>query len=85
MVAVVAHCPALGVKVYVPEAVLLTVAGDQVPGTEFDDVVGNVGAVVPAQKAAIWVNEGVTLLFTVSVAAFEFTLPDALVPTQRYW
>ena len=65
MVVVVAHCPAFGVKVYVPEAVLLTVEGAHVPGMPLSDVPGNVGAVVPAQNAAICVNVGITGWFTV--------------------
>ena len=41
MVAVVAHWPVVGVKVYVVVAVLL-IAGDQVPLIALFDVVGNV-------------------------------------------
>ena len=40
----VAHWPASGVKVYVPLAVLLTTAGDQVPVIPLSDVNGNTGA-----------------------------------------
>ena len=65
IVVVVAHCPAFGVNVYVPEAVLLTVAGDHVPVIPLVDVPGNVGAVVPAQNGGICVNVGVTGWFTV--------------------
>ena len=42
-VAVVAHWPAVGVNVYVPEVELLTVAGFQVPVIPFVDVFGNDG------------------------------------------
>ena len=42
-----AHCPAVGVKVYVPVEVLLTVAGAQVPVIPLVDVVGRIGAVAP--------------------------------------
>ena len=59
IVVVVAHSLAAGVNVYVPDAVLLTVAGDQVPEILLIEVVGSVGAVVPAQKGAIWVKVGV--------------------------
>ena len=52
------HCPAAGVKVYVPLAVLLIVAGLHVPVIPFVEVAGNRGAVVPAQKAGIAVNDG---------------------------
>ena len=44
-----AHCPAVGVNVYVPELLLLTTAGLQVPLIPFVDVPGNVGTLPPAQ------------------------------------
>ena len=67
-VAVVAHCPAVGVNVYVPLAELLTVPGDQVPEIcgVFVEFVGKTGAVAPAQIGAIAVNVGVTNGFTVT-------------------
>jgi hypothetical protein len=48
IVAVVAQCPAAGVKVYVvvPTVVVLIVAGFQVPGMLLFDVGGSAGAVV---------------------------------------
>ena len=52
-VCVVAHCPAVGVKVYEPLVVLLTVVGDQVPVILFGDVNPSVGAVEPEQNAGI--------------------------------
>jgi hypothetical protein len=56
MVVEFAHCPAVGVKVYVvvPGVTLLTVAF-QVPVYEgvFVDEVGNVGAGSPSQKGII--------------------------------
>jgi hypothetical protein len=82
IVVVVAHCPAVGVNVYVPEVVLFTVDGDHVPEIAFVDVVGNVGAVVPEQKATIGVKVGVVLLFTVTVIpadAAEVQPPEARV------
>ena len=47
-VAVVAHCPADGVKVYVvvPAVAVLIVAGLHVPGIPLLDVAGSVGAVL---------------------------------------
>ena len=48
-VVVLAHCPASGVKVYVPLFALSTTAGDQVPVTELLDVFGNVGTGSPSQ------------------------------------
>jgi hypothetical protein len=49
----------------VPLVVLLTFAGDHVPTIPFNEVVGNTGAVVPAQKAGIVLNVGVTNGLTV--------------------
>jgi hypothetical protein len=46
MVVVVAHCPAVGVNVYVVVAVLL-IAGDHVPVMLLLDVVGKAGIEVP--------------------------------------
>jgi hypothetical protein len=65
MVVVVAHCPAVGVNVYVVVAVLL-IAGDQVPVYPLFDVVGNVNE-PPLQIGATAVNVGVIGLFTVTV------------------
>jgi hypothetical protein len=45
----VAHCPASGVNVYVPEFLLSTVAELHVPVIPFNDVVGSVGTPDPAQ------------------------------------
>ena len=47
-VVIVAHCPAVGVKVYVVVAVLL-MAGLQEPVMPFVDVVGNAGIEAPEQ------------------------------------
>jgi len=63
---VVAHCPASGVKIYVPLAVLLTTAGDQVPVMPLIDVVGNTGATVPEQIGAMAEKVGVTFDMTVT-------------------
>jgi hypothetical protein len=65
-VVVVAQSPTVGVKVYVPLAVLLTVAGLQVPVIPLVDVVGNTGAVAPLQIAGTAANVGVTFVFTVT-------------------
>jgi hypothetical protein len=62
---VVAHCPELGVKVYVPEVVLLTVAGFHVPEMPFNEVAGKTGAGSPWQIAGIGLKDGVTAGFTV--------------------
>ena len=59
-VVVVAHCPAVGVKVYVPLAVLLT-NGDHVPviAGVFVELDGKAGAVAPKQIEAIAAKVGV--------------------------
>ena len=64
---VVAHCPTVGVKVYVPLAVLLT-KEDQVPviAGVFVEFVGKIGAVAPEQIAATAAKVGVTFGFTVT-------------------
>jgi acetyl-CoA carboxylase carboxyltransferase component len=68
-VAVVAHWPAVGVKVYVvvPTTVVLMVEGDQVPLMPLTDVNGNAGAVEFKQSEPNGLNVGVTLGFTVIV------------------
>ena len=63
----VAQSPAVGVKLYVPEVVLLTVAGLQVPLMPLFDVVGKVGAVAPEQISVRIVKDGRTLGCTVMV------------------
>ncbi|MET3886010.1 hypothetical protein [Niastella sp. OAS944] len=65
-VVVVAHCPAVGVKVYVVVAVLLS-AGAQLPVIPLLDVVGNGDKVAPEQIGATAVNVGVTFGLTVIV------------------
>jgi hypothetical protein len=62
----VAHWPAVGVNVYVPLAVLLTTAGDQVPVMPLFDVNGSTGATEPSHIAAIGLNVGVTFDVTVT-------------------
>jgi hypothetical protein len=63
IVAVEAHCPAVGVNVYNVVAVLL-LAGDHVPVIPFNEVVGNEN-ISPEQIEAIWVKVGVTIGFIV--------------------
>jgi hypothetical protein len=64
-----AHCAADGVNVYVPDAVLLTVAGLQLPVIPFVDVPGNAGTEPPEQivREVPKLNAGVTLGLTVTV------------------
>jgi hypothetical protein len=68
-VVVVAHCPAVGVNVYVPVTVLLTMAGLHVPVILLVDVLGNVGTVPPEQIVSVVpkLNTGVMLGVTVTV------------------
>ena len=65
-VAVVAHWPAVGVKVYVVVAVLFK-AGDHVPVIPFREVVGNGESVAPEQIAGTAANVGVTFGITVII------------------
>ena len=65
-VVVVAHWPAVGVKVYVVVAVLSN-AGAQVPVIPLFDVVGKAANTAPEQIAATGVKVGVTFAFTVIV------------------
>ena len=64
--AVVAHCPAVGVNVYVVVVVLFS-AGDQLPVIAFNDVVGNADNVPPEQIGVTALNVGVTFILTVIV------------------
>ena len=66
MVAVVAHNPEVGVKVYVVVAVL-SIAGDQVPVIPLVEVVGNADKLAPEQIVATCVNVGVVFGVTVIV------------------
>ena len=67
-VAVVAHCPAVGVNVYVPEFWLSTADGLHVPVIPLPDVVAREGTLPPAQivKLVPKVNVGVMLGLTVT-------------------
>jgi hypothetical protein len=65
-VAVVAHCPAVGVNVYVVVAVLFK-AGAQEPVMPLLEVVGNAVSVAPEQIGATAVNVGVMFGLTVIV------------------
>jgi hypothetical protein len=66
IVAVVAHCPAVGVKVYVV-VVVLSKAGDQLPVTPLFEVVGSGDKVAPEHIGATAVNVGAILGLTVIV------------------
>ena len=59
MVAVVAHCPAVGVKVY-NVVFVLSKGGDQFPVIPFKEVVGKAEIVAPGQTAGTAVNVGTT-------------------------
>ena len=66
--AVVAHCPAFGVKIYVSPAVLLTVVGDHVPVILLVEVVGKEGTLPPEQIVSDVpkLKVGLTGVFTVT-------------------
>jgi hypothetical protein len=66
IVAVVAHCPVVGVNVYVV-VVVLSNAGAQVPVMPLFEVVGNGAKVAPEHIGATAVNVGVTFGLTVIV------------------
>jgi hypothetical protein len=66
-IAVVAHCPAVGVKVYVV-VVLLSKAGDQRPVYPSSEVVGSAFNVPPGHIGATAVNVGSIFGFTVIVS-----------------
>jgi hypothetical protein len=66
IVAVVAHRPSVGVKVYTVVAVLF-IAGDQVPVILLLEVVGKADKLAPEQMAATAAKVGVTCEFTVMV------------------
>ena len=71
-VAVVAHCPAVGVNVYVVVAVLFN-AGDQVPVNPLVEVVGSAVSVAPEHIGAtalkVGVMFGLTTIVNVAVVA----------------
>jgi len=61
-----AHCPPVGVNVYVPVAALLTVAGLQVPESPLVEVVGNGASGSPEQIAVTAAKVGVMSGLTVT-------------------
>ena len=65
-VVVVAHCPAVGVNVYVVVAVL-SKAGAQVPVMPLLEVVGSAVSVAPEQMGATAVNVGMMFGLTIIV------------------
>ena len=79
IVAVLAHCPAVGVKVYVVVDVLL-ITGLQVPVMLFVELIGKEFIAVPEQTAATLVNVGNAGAVTVTVGdpllAVPVTPPD---------
>ena len=68
---VVAHCPAVGVKVYVPVVVLSTVEGFQIPVYPSFDVDNKIGLVAPEHIGAIAIKLGTTNGFTVTVKPID--------------
>jgi hypothetical protein len=82
-VATLAQSPTVGVNVYVPLAVLLTVTGLHVPVIPLLEVVGKTGAVAPLHIAGIAVNVGVVFATTVTVKGTVAKHP-ALVAVNVY-
>ena len=76
-VAGVAHCPAVGVNVYVPVAVLLTTAGLQVPVIPFIELAGKVTTGSPAQIVVLVPKgkAGTTFGFTTTLKVVPATHP----------
>jgi hypothetical protein len=70
IVAVEAHCPAVGVNVYVV-VVVLSSDGDHVPVMLLFEVVGRAVKLAPEQIAATCVNVGVTIGLTTIVMPFD--------------
>ena len=66
-VVVVPHCPLFGVNVYTPLAVLLTVAGLQVPVIPFEEVAGKVTTEAPAQIVVLVPKEKVGTILGLTV------------------
>lgn|SRR5436190_13978947 len=69
-----AHCPAVGVNVYVPVLVLLTTEGLHVPVIPLSDVVGKPGTEPPEQivmspKLKVGVTFGLTVTVNVTGTA----------------
>ena len=66
-----AQNPGEGVNIYVPEAVLSIIAGDQVPVMPLGDVVGRIGTAPPKQITGAMLNEAVRRGLTVMVKVVE--------------
>jgi hypothetical protein len=81
-VAVVAHWPGSGLKVYMPEAVLLMVAGLQVPVMPLFDVPERAGATDPEQNGGMALKVGMIVERT-SVATPEGVLPQLFDTTTE--
>jgi hypothetical protein len=81
-VVVVAHCPAFGVKVYVPVAVLFTIAGFQVPEIPFSEILFNTGLMPPKHSVAIAANVGVVAAFTATDAVVLLQVVLVLVKVK---
>jgi hypothetical protein len=90
IVAVVAHRPAVGVKVYSVVTVLF-IAGDQVPVILLLEVVGKADKLAPEQMAATAVKVGVTFAFTAKLPPVDegppgmvtTTAPETIDPAGR--
>ena len=79
IVVVVAHCPAVGVKVKVVVAVLFN-AGAQVPVKPLVEVVGSGAMAAPEQIGPTGLKVGVIFGFTVITIAVDVALADVKQP-----
>jgi hypothetical protein len=82
-----AHCPEVGVKIYVVVVVLLTIAGIHVPVIPLVDVVDNSGAMPFLQIAGnVASNSGSIFGFTTTAAVLwvRVTTPHASVAITEY-
>ena len=83
-VVVLAHCPAAGVNVYVPDVVLLIRLGDHVPLIPLLEVSGRVGAAEPLHIGPIGLKVGVTGGSTVTGTVTVVEHPQELVTVKVY-
>jgi hypothetical protein len=73
-----AHCPGLGVNVYEPGVVLLTVDGSHEPLIPFCETDGSKGAGSPEHIGGNGLKKGSTNGFTVIVWILEFEQPPTV-------
>ncbi len=82
---VLAHCPASGVKVYVPLLALSTIAGDHEPERELLEEVGNEGTIPPEQILKVVPNENVGVVCGVIVTVNVVMLAHCPAPGVKVY